>query len=286
MGLSHPGRHRRVIIRLVLGTFGVCVALIGWLVAFDRSNSAVPVLPDTQPKFSLDLQVIGSMQHGVVYAVEQRARPAYRVLSFDPATGAVTTVFTVPEKAIIYGMIALSHDRKTLAVAYSPNFHVAGSGLWMLDLRTRALTRITPARPGRYLTDPVWSADDTSVLGSYVDRNHQTEQLSVAQVGLADKALRIVIDDGVTPAVIGFDIYYLADDSGNARQAVGRVDSRGTISTIPVGGGKFDLDHLLPGTTPRSLRVAVLDNGRTASGGPTLGAPAGAHGNHGVPSAW
>jgi hypothetical protein len=80
----------------------------------------VPVLPDTTHAFSLDLEVIANMDHEVVYAAEQRSGSAYRMFSFDPATGAVETVFTVPKDAVIYG-IALRPDRTSLAVANSPD---------------------------------------------------------------------------------------------------------------------------------------------------------------------
>jgi hypothetical protein len=160
------------------------------------------VLPDTQAHFLLDLEVIGKVAHDVVYVVEQRARPAYRIFSFDPSTGADKTVVTVPTDAIIYG-IALSPDRSTLAVAYSADFHTEGSGLSTLDVASGKLTEVVPAQPNVYLTDLEWSVDGRSVLATHVDRTGTDEQLGISRISLADKSATMIVDDAIAPVVDG-----------------------------------------------------------------------------------
>lgn len=275
---SSRGRGR-LVARLIQVPFLVGVAVVVWLVADGGGNRPMSLVPDTQPRFSLDLSVVGSMQHDVVFGVEQRARPAYRIFSFDPATGTVRTVFTVPAKAIVYG-IALSPDRTTLAVAYSPDFSLDGSGLATLDLKTRTLTQVMQTQPRRYLTDVVWSPDGTSVLGTYVDRTGTLEELALGRVTIADGALEVVVRNAVAPVIDGPDLYYLTVDKNQALRGIGHRNGD-TSRAIRVGSGTLDLDHLVPGTRPDTLNVAVLDSPEDG-----LGAQANAHGNHDVPSTW
>jgi hypothetical protein len=56
----------------------VAVAFAVWSIGFAGGDGPVPVLPDTDTQFSLDLEVVATLDHPVVYVVEQRARPAYR----------------------------------------------------------------------------------------------------------------------------------------------------------------------------------------------------------------
>lgn len=271
-------------LRLLQVALALNVAFAVWFIAFrGDGNGSAPVVPDTQEQFSLDLKVVGRAEHSVVYAVEQRARPAYRILSFDPASGAVETVFAVPDNAIIYG-IALSPDRSTLAVSYSTDFHVKGNGLWTLDLRSRALTEVRPTEEGHFLVDPAWAPDGGSIYATYVDRTGTDERLALAEVTLSGGSLRVVAENAILPAVGGGDLYYLTVDDEHARRSIGVIDAEGTQRAIAVGDGGYDLDHLLIGTNGSQLHVAVLE--RRDDGSVTLGTPAAAHGNHDVPSTW
>jgi hypothetical protein len=283
---SDPWAQRRFskpVTRVIQGVL-VAVMLVPIVVGVRyRMDNSVPVLPDTKTTFSLDLEVIATMDHDVVYAVEQRSRPGYRILSFDPATGGVETVFTVPKDAIIYG-IALRPDGKSLAVAYSPDFSINGSGLWTLDLDTRRMSEVTPAMKDVYLTDPAWSADSRSMLATRVDRTGQDDSLDIAQVALADGGVDIIVNDGIAPTLVGGIMFYLTVDHNQARRSIGVLGRSGESSTIVIGEGEFDLDHLLAGADPESLRFAVLDAGN--SGGLALGQSAQAHGNHDIPSTW
>jgi hypothetical protein len=269
--------------RLLLVALALSVAFAAWFLAYRPGDDRdAPVLPDTNSQFSLDLKVVGRMDHDVVYAVEQRARPAYRIFSFDPATGVDKTVFTVPEQAIIYG-IALSPDRSTLAVSYSTDFHLEGSGLWTLDLASNAFTELQKAEAGFFLIDPAWADDGKSIYATYLDRTAPDEKLSTAQVTLADSSLRVIIEDGIAPVVSRDKLYYLTVDSEHARRSIAAITSDGTTSNIAVGDGQFDLDHLLIDDSGL-LHVAVLS--ARDNGGVTVGTEASAHGNHDVPSTW
>jgi hypothetical protein len=261
----------------------VWIGVAVWLLSVDSGDGTAAVLPDTQAQFSLDLKVIGEVEHDVVYVVEQRARPAYRIFSFDPSTGADETVLTVPTDAIIYG-IALSPDRSTLAVAYSADFHIAGSGVSALDVASGKLTEVVPAQPDVYLTELEWSVDGRSVLATHVDRTGTDEQLSVAKISIADKSTEVIVDDAIAPVVDGDGLYYLTVDSEHARRAIGHLDGSGTSTAIAIGDGGFDLDHLIAGGDQTSLHVAVLNTNQ--GGDLSLGTPADAHGNHKVPSTW
>ncbi|MGL5862499.1 MAG: hypothetical protein ACRCY9_14700 [Phycicoccus sp.] len=248
-----------------------------------QTAETVPVLPNTTATFSLDLEVVATMDHEVVYAVEQRSRPAYRIFSFDPAMGAVETVFTVPQDAIIYG-IALAPDRKSLAVAYSPDFQIGGSGIWTLDLTTKEFSEVSPAKKDVYLTDPTWSADGRALWATRADRTRSDDQLGIAHVDIADGTVKIVVEEGIDPAPVGDALFYLTVDENQARRSIGVLDADGGTRTIAVGDGTLDLDHLLVGADGTSLRVAVLETEKDS--GLALGQKAEAHGNHDVPSTW
>lgn len=265
----------------------VLLALTVGLGVFLLSRGAGPeevaVLPDTTSQFSLDLRVIDSADVDIVYLVEQRARPAYRIFAFDPRTGAETTVFTVPEDAIIYG-IALSPDRSTLAVGYSPDFGIEGSGVWTLDLDSLEFSMVVDAEPGIYLTELEFAADGQSVYATHVDRRGEDEALALARVDLDERSSRVVLENAITPAVVDDDLYYLIVDDQKARRSIGVLTSDGEQATVSISDGELDLDHLVARSETGGINVAVLE--ATAEPLITVGATADAHGNHNVRSSW
>lgn len=232
--------------------------LVGvWAVGF-RDTGAAPVLPDTDARFSLDLEVVASADHDVVYAVEQRARPFYRVLSFDPASGQVETVMTVEEDAIIFD-VALAPGGDALAVGYSPDYTIEGSGISLLDLDTGSLTDVVPAATGIYLTDLVWAPDGGSVLATEVDRTGDDEALSAVRVDARTGTVDTLLADAVNPAQLGDDVYALPLDDDGARRTVARIGDDGDVTVLPADTGAADLDHLLADEATGTLRVAVLE---------------------------
>lgn len=261
---------------------GLSVALTVWIVGFQSSPEAAPVVPDTETQFSLDPDVIATADHAIIYAVEQRARPYYRIFSFNPRTGDVETIFTVPEDAIIYG-ISLNPAGDALAVAYAPSFELGGSGLWTFDLAGGDLTEVVPVTSDVYFTDPVWSPDGEYILATQVDRSATDEQLSIVRVSAESGLTLVLVDDAINPVQVADSVYYLTVDENQARRSIGVVDEVGETSVIEIGDSGSDLDHLLAGQDALSLRVAVLE---TEGGGLTIGAPAEAHGNHNVSSSW
>lgn len=254
-----------------------------WLLGFRTDGGPGPVLPDTAQQFSLDLEVVATFDHDVVYAVEQRARPAYRIFSLDPSTGSVDTVYTVPEDAIIYG-IALSDDRGSLAVVYSPDFSKPGNGLWVLDLESGDFEQVSEVTPEIYLTEPEWSPDGESVFATRIDRTGDSEVLDIASVSVDEGVVTSAVVDGIGPLSTEDGLYFLTVDGDKARRSVGLMTADGHVDELAVGDGALDLDHLVNGIDGVTLRVAGIeaeDNSVI-----TVGEPAEAHGNHDVPSTW
>ncbi len=249
-------------------------------ISFWNRGAPPAVLPDTQTQFSLDLKVVGTMTHDVVYAVEQRARPKYRIFAFDPTTGIDTTVFTVPTDAIVYS-IALSRDRKTLAVSYSPDFHIGGSGLSLLDTTTNQMTELTAATTGLFDVDLEWAPDGTSIYSTRVDQRVAVERLGVVRADVVTGTVETIAENAVDPAFNGDQLYYLEVDETRARRTIRALSSAESIS---VSEQPVDLDHLLGGPDGSKLRVGVITPKQTPS--LTVGTAAGAHGNHDVPSTW
>ena len=230
-----------------------------WLIGFRSNDGPVPVIPDTESQFSLDLNVIASADHNVVYAVEQRARPFYRILSFDPSNGAVETIFTVPEDAIIYG-IALSPDRETLAVSYSLDFGLDGNGVWLLDLDSGDFSEIVNTQTDRYLVDPAWNPDGTSVFATFVDRTTDDEQLTIAEIYL-DGTIVMRATNGVDPAIDNGLLYYLDVGEDSARRSIGVVDEEEAREKFPAGRKIRQLARFVPGFgQPGMERVDIVDD--------------------------
>lgn len=282
-GLRFWLRVRRLLqAALVIAVFGAV-----WLVGF-RPASEPEVLPDTSEQFSLDLSVSASLDHDLVYVVEQRARPKYRIFSFDPDTGADETVFTVPEDAIIYG-ISLHPDRSQLAVSYSTDFNIEGNGVWLLDLETLEFTEVSPTEPGIYLTELEWALDGSEIFATHVDRRADTESLAIASVSIDHDAVtagtvEIILEDAITPAVAGGGLFHLTVDEEKARRAIGVLTSDGAVHSIEVLDGERDLDHLTARADRDDVFVAVLD--QQDEGLLSFGTPVAAHGNHNVQSSW
>ena len=265
----------------ILGVaFGVVFLVFVGPISFSGNNKTIPVVPAVKKEFSLDLEVLGTTNHDLVYVVEQRASPKYRVFAFNPATGVAKTIFAVPKGALVYG-ISLSPDRKTLAVSYSPDFHTNGSGISLLNLEKGTLAELTPVAPEIFNIDLEWSSDGSTIYSTHVDQTSGTQQIDIAQTSVADKAKRIVIRNGMNPRFQLDKLYYLDVDKQIARHAI-RIE--GKTLAIAVGDGNNDLDHLLKGSNDSTLRVAVIAPSPQPS--VTVGTPASAHGNHDVPSAW
>lgn len=274
-----PNRLARALQFLV----ALSVVVLVWSIGYRDGDGPGEVLPTTESQFSLDLDVIATVDHDLIYAVEQRARPYYRIFSLNPATGEVETVYTVPEDAIIHG-IALSPDRSTLAVAYSPDLAFGGNGIWTIDLATGEFTERLAATSNVYLTDLAWSPDADSLLATSVDRREEDEELSAARLSLVSGELTTIAEAAVNPVQIGDDVYYLTVDRNNARRTIGVVDTADGGRELRIGDTEVDLDHLTARPEGAdTLRVAVLD---ADDEGLTFGTPAEAHGNHDQPSTW
>lgn len=272
-------RRWRRVARLCQAAIAVLVCFGVWSIGFVADDGPAAVVPETSEQFSLDLEVLATADLATVYAVEQRARPAYRIFGFDPVTGTDTTVFTVPEDAIVYG-IALSPDATTLAVTYTPDYELGGAGLWLLDLYSGSLTMVSDVETGVFHVDPTWTDDGTAVLTTRVDRTGAPERLAVGQISIDDGASSVVAADIIAPAVIDGSVYGLTIDADLARRGIARVDDGGVAE---IASGDVDLDHLVADDTG-TLAVAAI---ATADGGGlTVGSAASAHGNHDAPSTW
>lgn len=273
-------QRRRIAVRVSQVAVGGLIATAVWSVGFANGNTPAPVLPNTAEQFSLDLEVTATTDHPVVYAVEQRARPAYRIFAHDPATGVDTTVFTVPENAIVSG-ISLSTDRSRLAVTYSPDFDLGGSGLSVLDLDTGEMTTVVDVEAGVYHVDPVWNDDGTEVYTTMVDRRSDEEILGIGRLSIVDGNVDMLVEAAINPNLIGNDVYFLTVDESNARRSIARLDPDGLVDHVV--GGDLDLDHLVAGTD--TLLVAAIDS-PDATTGLVFGGAVQAHGNHNLPSTW
>ncbi len=276
---SAAARRWKWVVRLCQIALVGLIAFAVWSVGFRSDSGANPVLPETDAQFSLDLEVVGALDHPLVYAVEQRARPSYRILAFDPTTGEDTTVFTVPDDAIIYG-IALNNNASQLALTYTPDYRRQGSGVWLFDLESAELTQVVDVNTDVYFTDPAW-LDDETVLMTRVDRRGDDELLATAQVSVETGTVAVLAERAINPVASNGEVYTLQVGDNGARRSIGLIEA-GSETTI--ASSDLDLDHLVSGNDG-TLYVAAIDTDDSTTG-ITFGDVAAAHGNHDQPSTW
>ena len=171
-----------------------------------------------------------------------------------------------------------------MAVGYTSDFHTGGNGLWTLDIGSLEFVEVASPVEDIFLTDLEWAADGESVLATHVDRTGEDEVLSIAEVAVDTGNITTLVADGITPAVVGDDLYYLMVGEDSARRSVGMLDANGASSVVAFEGSDLDLDHLVAGVETGEVFVAVLDIPDAA--GVTVGEAAEAHGNHDVPGTW
>lgn len=276
----------KVLLRLGVGL--VCLVSV-WLLA----GSSVRDLLDPPSNELADLPIDGSGRAGTdesepIFMVEVASRPDYRLAAFDPTSTATTPVFVVPEFGVI-SSVGLSPDRSQLALAYTRDYTVPGSGIYLLDATTRAdrvsgeldLREVTPEQPSGSF-DTVRFAPDGATLWATLEEAHGS---AVVAVDLLTGKVNKVIDNAVEPAPGDGWIAYLTLDPDGSRRSIGLLDlTTGTATTIPVLEGGYDLGNLLADTEQdRLVFTALLPSEET---GIQVGDPALAHGSHEGPAQW
>ncbi len=274
--------------RNVLRLVAVVAALVAaWLLVLRPAtvdNSTLPgtnvpaplVLPTSTD--TLDLEVVGTLEHDVVHAVELRPAPDHRILALTPATGEVVTVRSFTNLEQTFG-IARAPSGDQLAVAYVADVSTRGNGLWVLALDDPSDFReVIPAVTGVYLTDPLWMDDDRLLL-TRTDVRVGDPSFDLVAVEVSTGAVTPVVNDAVTAAVVDGIVHFLEPDEQANGRAVRRLGEDGGISPVVRADGDATIDHLLA-TADGGLLFAVH---QVDEGGITVGAPALAHVG---PSVW
>lgn len=243
----------------------------------DGTNVPAPlVLPSGQD--SLDHEVIGALEHDVVYALELRAAPDHRLLAFDPASGEVTTLHALSDTEQVLGL-SLSPSGDRLAVAHARDVTQRGNGVALLAIDGgRGLATIVEGVQGIYLTDPVW-ADEETVLLTRTDVRAGAPTFEVVSVDVTSGAVAPVVADAVTPAFVDGVLHFLEPDEQGNGLAVRRLGEDGGVAPVVRADGDATIDHLL-GLPSGDLLFAVH---QVEEGGIVIGAPALAHTG---PSVW
>ena len=286
--MARPRRSRTELVLMVV--VAVNLGAVVWVIGFRSSGNDTPsVLADTTPEFTLDATVVASLEGAdpaPIYVLEQRARPDYRIAAFEPASGELSTVFEVPDEALAYS-IATSPSGESLAVAYTADFNVDGNGILVVNLVDQSTKWVYEETPDEFVTNLAWGSDGESIWATHIAAD---ESLSVVEIDAGTGVLLATIDDAVDPAPTAGATFYLRVDDQGARRSIGvsPLDESAAIeSTISVGDGTLDLDHLVVTRSGEALFVAAL-NSSIETGGSSLsiGQPASAHGNHSGPSTW
>ena len=226
---------------------------------------------------------------GVVYLVELGSRPNYRLVEHDLATGNSTPIFVVPETGVIWS-VARSSDHRALVLAYTSDYTVPGTGLYVLDLGQAR--RLGPG--GDELLEPLLAEqpsglfqgvdvgpDGTTVWASLDEEG----AMSVVGVDVATGDVVHRIDSAVEPAAGPGWVAYLIVEPDQSRRSIGLLDlATGSTSTIDVLDGRYDLGNLLASEVDdRLLLTAFVPRDEPII---QLGEPAGAHGDHDGPAQW
>ena len=157
----------------------VNLAALVWVIGLRSSgNGTPPALAATTPEFTLDATVVALLESAdpaTIYVLEQRARPDYRIAAFEPTSGEPSTVFEIPDEALAYS-IAASPSGESLAVAYTADFNVNGSGIVLVDIVDGSTRWIYEETPDEFVTDLAWSLDGMSIWATHIATD---ESLSV-----------------------------------------------------------------------------------------------------------
>jgi hypothetical protein len=264
----------------------VDLAALVWLVGFRRGGDPPPVLVEPVAGASADAEVVGTADGGVVYAAELGIPPNHRIVTLDVARGELDTAWTVPPGAIIYSM-AHRASAAQLALAYTSQFGSGGNGIHLLELEGEGSEPVplVPEVDGRFFTDLAFGDGGSTLWATAVEREGDTEQLSVVSIDLPDGEITTVAPDAVGPAPGDGWVAYMPTEDDGSRQSIERLDlATGAVASLEVLDGSHDLDHLLFDPAHDRLVVAALL--LPGESGITVGEPAAAHGDHAVPSQW
>jgi hypothetical protein len=261
------------------------VALMASSIRLQTPSTSVsqPILATEEAVFSQDAEVVGTADAGIVYAVEYRGNPNYRITSLDTKTGELNEVFNVPKGSIVYS-IALSPDKNKLAIGYSDNMD-AGNGVFLIDLSGKIpeLTQVIPAKSGINYLDLAWSNDGKTIWSTYGDTTTDEIVYSVAKIDVESRAFEIIVTDAIDPVPTKKGIAYLPLEPDQSRRSIEVIDlSDGSKLSVAVSDKKYDLDTLMYDQYSDSLLVNALN--KPSSVTLRLGGAAYAHGSHDVPS--
>lgn len=268
---------------LVAAGAAIVAAVVAGVPTRDAGHEAAPVVPDPEQVYSQDAQVLATAPLPPLYFFEQRARPDYRVVRFDPASDELQSVFEAPPNMLVFGLDVL-RDRPggddVLVLAATTHPDRDRSGLYTVDLshpEAGPSHLVGDDRAQRYWAHP--EATTKGVAATVHDAD--TGRSAVVAVDASGQTTGIQ-PDALQPAAGPVQFAWLDVEPASGRRRV-------VVSRTLGGGGDVieavdaDLDFPLV-TSDGSVWVAVLEP--TDETSLFRGRPAAAHGSHRRPSRW
>ncbi|MFT5222723.1 MAG: hypothetical protein ACI867_001029 [Glaciecola sp.] len=271
MNESWAGKVGRVVLLLA-------VAAAAWSITLNLRGTP-PQIGLSDPQFSTEIQLVGQYDHDAVYVVEQRAAPDRRVMRLDPRTGEITTIRSMSNDEQVNGM-ALHPGGDVLAIGWTPDVALRGNGFALMNVATGEVDVIVDVVADRFLFDPVWDADGSTVHAAQVITTGGLPAWSIVQIDTDRRTIVTLVNDALGPAIGAAGLYFLEPDVDGNGRAIGLLGPDGQIVPVAQAEAPMTIDHLMVGADGTSLSVAThLQQGARFS----FGAPADAHVG---PSTW
>lgn len=262
----------------------VCLVILFIQLKNDNNESAetIPIVGSEESVFSLDAKVLGEsrIDLDIIYLLEYRGSPNYRILGYNPRNQTLEEVFNIPRGSLVYS-IELNPQKDTLAIAYTDNYSQEGSGLYLLDLQAKQsqLQEIVP-ETGSYYLDLEWSNEDV-ILATQTSGGKG----NIVSIDAKNGGVELLTEDAIDPASTEEGYAFLALEKDSSRRSVGVYDfSSKTVKYLDILNKKYDLDNITVDKKSGDLLVAALSRGNDVTRG--FGISIHAHGNHSIPSSW
>jgi len=277
------------------------------------------------PSFSLDATILEydedvfkditlnepSIQNNLIYILEYRGFPNYRILEFDLLSKNLKELVKIPKGSLVYSM-SISKDKKDLILIYSDNLEGTSNGIYSLSIEDIKKSTNLKVNSLENLSD----FDHTSYLNSFikilnpikdaskhvfykdlnVDENNNiwvskieedlSANLTKSSIEKIDQKgnILISISNVINPISYKNFIYYLPLEKDLSRNSIASLNiNTNETENYSILDNNYDLDDFL--INDSGLYISVLNRNKKAYL-PNFFSKVSAHGNHSIPSIW
>jgi hypothetical protein len=286
-------RERRYLLMALVFSvvWGIGFARLRQADSFPPRDTADSLIQDAQPVSPFDSVWVGESVQltGSLAFVEQRPYPYHRIARLDLATGAVTSLFDIPDGALVYHIVA-TPDPDTLLMTYSPSeVRYDRSGLYTVSLTDKTVAWVMGGETSAtYYAQPQWVGE----FITYAVYERETQARRVERYNTRTGRVSVVAEDAIAPLVSadGMTVLYLRVNPSDGARSLWVAELADGIASEVVSERDFaDID--VPTLSPDGAWVyfTALESSSAVDRVLEVVFGAGrvhAHGNHNVPMRW